>query len=109
MSEDEFSDLGKEIWKRIVQYYDTDVEADAVDVELLMKVIEHDLPKHAHLLNNTIKTLAGTSPPNLIKEIIRFKKEASAHKLATALVTNHDGNDVDSLIDDFREVALSET
>lgn len=102
VSKEDFTDLAYEIWNKINIYYDTDRDADKIDIDLLKQTLEKTLPKFTDLINHTLDALSETSVPNLLKELIAFKKEAVARKLSSAL--RDDSREVSSLIEEYQKI-----
>jgi replicative DNA helicase len=102
VSKDDFSDLGYEIWNKINVYYDTDKDTKAIDIDLLKQMVEKVLPKHSEVVNHTLDILSETSVPNLLRELVAFKKETVARKLSSAL--RDDSREVPSLIEEYQNI-----
>jgi replicative DNA helicase len=85
---DSFSEPAKFIYEIICDFYDKDTSISFVDLELVEKRIERELPKQIDLYRNILKTLdETTSCPNLLEEIIALKKDFISRELSSLLLT----------------------
>jgi replicative DNA helicase len=85
---DSFSEPAKFIYEIICDFYDKDTSISFVDLELIEKRIERELPKQIDLYRNILKTLdETTSSPNLLEEIIALKKDFISRELSSLLLT----------------------
>jgi len=101
---DSFSDPAKFIYEIVCDFYDKDTSISFVDLELVEKRIERELPKQIELYRNILKTLnETTSAPNLLEEIIALKKDSIARALSSTLLTPK-RNGVLELMDDYKFV-----
>ena len=102
--EESFSDPAKFIYEIICDFYEKDSSVSCVDLELVEKRIERELPKQIDLYRNILKTLTETtSSANLLEEVIALKKDAIARELSSALLANH-RNGVLELMEDYKNV-----
>ena len=102
--EDSFSDPAKFIYKIICDFYDNDSSISFVDLDLVEKRIERELPKQIDLYRNILKTLdETTSSANLLEEVIALKKDSIARALSSTLLTPKK-NGVMELMDDYKFV-----
>ena len=104
LRKEDFTELSFEIWKRIQSYYDKDDAARSIDVDILKKKVENELPKHADIINKTIDSLVSTSVPNLLNEIINVKTAAVAHQLAGELLANPSSDKTHALLEELQKV-----
>ena len=85
---DSFSDPAKFIYEIVCDFYEKDSSASCVDLDLVEKRIERELPKQIDLYRNILKTLTETtSSANLLEEIIALKKDAIARQLSSTLLS----------------------
>ena len=104
---DSFSDPAKFIYDIVCDFYDKDMSATEVDLELVEKRIARELPKQIDLYRNILKTLEGTtSSANLIEEVIAMKKDAIARELSSLLLTQKRSG-VLELMESYKDVELS--
>ena len=102
--EESFSDPAKFIYEIICDFYEKASSVSCVDLELVEKRIERELPKQIDLYRNILKTLTETtSSANLLEEVIALKKDAIARELSSALLANH-RNGVLELMEDYKNV-----
>lgn len=104
LTEQEFSEVGAELFKRIVQYYEVDPEAEEVDIDLLKAGIYEDMPKQADIVCTELNDLKQTSVPNLLREVSRLKKKAISQEIIQALARNPESADAASLMDKFTDL-----
>ena len=82
-----FSEPGQFIYDIVNDFYDRDSSASFVDLELVEKRIERELPKQIELYRNILKTLnQPTSSANLLEEVIALKKDSIARELSSQLL-----------------------
>ena len=85
---DSFSEPAKFIYDIVCDFYDKDTNVDSVDLELVEKRIERELPKQIDLYRNILKTLnETTSCANLLEEVIALKKDFISRELSSLLLT----------------------
>jgi len=87
---DDFSDMGKIVWKEIKDYYHADPEAQSVDHEVFGSTIARKYEKHADKIESFVATGDAVSVKNVIKEVFELKLEAVRHKMSQALVASKD-------------------
>ena len=106
----DLTDQGAMIMAGIVDYYDRDVEATSVDVELLANAVGRSLTsdKHRETFTKLITDIAGAevSPANVVADFLAVKREAVGHRLAVAL---SNGQDAMALVDEYIEWSNAET
>jgi len=101
---DSFSEPGQFIYDIVKDFYDRDSSASFVDLELIEKRIERELPKQIELYRNILKTLTqSTSPANLLEEIIALRKDSIARELSSKLLGKAKSG-ITELMDDYRFV-----
>ena len=104
---DSFSDPAKFIYDIVCDFYDNDASVTFVDLELVEKRIERELPKQIDLYRNILKTLnETTSSANLLNEVIAVKKDSIARELSSLLLT-HQRAGVLELMDEYKNVETS--
>jgi len=104
---DSFSDPAKFIYDIVCDFYDNDTSVSFVDLELVEKRIERELPKQIDLYRNILKTLnETTSSANLLNEVIAVKKDSIARELSSLLLT-HQRAGVLELMDEYKNVESS--
>lgn len=101
--ETDLSDKGKILWKLLKEYYSTDAEAPKADVEVISHQIERQYPKHVDTFKVILDSLEQVSIPNIIKDTIEFKIDATKHQLAHALTSGKDEY-VNQLIDKLQKL-----
>ena len=101
---DSFSEPGQFIYDIVRDFYDRDSSACFVDLEVIEKRIERELPKQIELYRNILKTLTqSTSPANLLEEIIALKKDSIARELSSKLLGKAKSGILE-LMDDYKFV-----
>ena len=101
---DSFSDPAKFIYEIICDFYDKDPSISFVDLDLVEKRIERELPKQIDLYRNILKTLdETTSSANLLEEVIAVKKDSIARALSSTLLSPKK-NGVIELMDEYKFV-----
>ena len=104
---DSFSDPAKFIYDIVCDFYDNDTSVTFVDLELVEKRIERELPKQIDLYRNILKTLnETTSSANLLNEVIAVKKDSIARELSSLLLTRQKAG-VLELMDEYKNVETS--
>ena len=104
---DSFSDPAKFIYDIVCDFYDNDTSVSFVDLELVEKRIERELPKQIDLYRNILKTLnETTSSANLLSEVIAIKKDSIARELSSLLLT-HQKTGVIELMEEYKNVESS--
>lgn len=78
------SDMGKIIWKHIVEYYQEDASAESIDLEILRSRIRREVPKHFEAFNGLLHP-EEISGPNLELEIALRRKESISSDIILAL------------------------
>ena len=104
LQEKDFSEIGAELFRRVLNYYHVDPEATKVDISLLKSVIEEEMPKQADIVNAVLDDLEDTSVPNLLKEVTKLKKKALSQEIIQALARDPESNQALSLMDTFRDI-----
>ena len=89
-AEEDFSDQGCIIAKKIQEYYDNDENAEDIDKQFLVDQITSDYPKHAESFEGIIRSLEPVSIPNVLSEYRKVKLKAAQQRLAEALLANDD-------------------
>lgn len=107
LSEEDFSDQGNILYNVITDYYEKDPETDSVDIDLLKSRIKREYPKHSKKFISVIDDLELSSFPNLITELIKFKKHTVSLKLSNALLNSND-SEVKELIDEYTSLEQGE-
>jgi len=101
---DSFSDPAKFIYEIVCDFYDKDTSISFVDLELVEKRIERELPKQIELYRGILKTLnETTSSANLLEEVIALKKDSVARLLSSILLTPKRSGALD-LMEEYKNV-----
>ena len=104
---DSFSDPAKFIYDIVCDFYDNDTSVSFVDLELVEKRIERELPKQIDLYRNILKTLnETTSSANLLNEVIAVKKDSIARELSSLLLTQQRAGAIE-LMEEYKNVETS--
>ena len=104
---DSFSDPAKFIYDIVCDFYDNDTSVSFVDLELVEKRIERELPKQIDLYRNILKTLnETTSSANLLNEVIAVKKDSIARELSSLLLTQQKAGVIE-LMEEYKNVESS--
>ena len=90
--EDAFSDVGKLIYSTILDYYNKDINASAVDRDLLLANLEQKLnnEKQFDRVTDIVKALPDVSVPNVIGTFLQQRKHSVAQELSAALLLGRD-------------------
>ena len=105
--EDSFSEPAKYIYNIVCDFYDKDMNVSSVDLELVEKRIERELPKQIDLYRNILKTLNETiSSANLLDEVIAMKKDSIARELSSLLLTQKRNGAIE-LMEKYKDVETS--
>lgn len=107
LEENDFSDKGNIIYKAIEDYYERDPAAADVDVDLLKAKISREYPKHAKKFHAVIDELEISSFPNLIGELIKFKKHTVSMKLSNELLNGSESR-VKELMEEWETLDAGE-
>ena len=102
------SDHGKILYEYIKEFYNTDLKAKSVDLDLLKNKIERDLPKQKVLFFSILERLPkeDISFPNLFKEIVEIRKEDVGRKLSSILLSG-DKAQAPALIEQYTTIEAS--
>jgi len=92
------------LFKYIGEYYEGDKEATGVDGEILIKRIGRKYPKLVDNLTTVIKGFREVSVPNVLKEVLDFKRQTTGLKLSTALISD-DKQQVRTLMEEYRDLS----
>lgn len=93
------SDIGKILYRYIVQYYDIDNEAREIDKDIIISRIEEDFPKKKAIISNALLELHPVSVPNILEEYKNLKRKVIAEDIATRLLDNDFSENTYGLID----------
>lgn len=66
---DGLTEVAKQIWKRIAQYYSADVDATMVDLDILRERIVRAHPSHREIFESILDNLPSVSPPNVVEYV----------------------------------------
>lgn len=102
---DEFTEVTRELWRLIDEFYTIDPDAVSVNTDLLFEVIERELPRQSDLLIAEIRGLSNTSPPNLVAEVIKVKRKHAANDIIEELARNPNSDKVLDLMDHYTDIA----
>jgi len=108
----DLTDTGKMVWDVIDDYYCRDPGASKVNMETLEKLAMASVanPKHKETLRMVVEGLARSnlSGTNVVQSLIAVKREATAAKLSTALLTGA-SEQVGPLLEEYAGLLASDT
>lgn len=105
--QEDLTDKAKVVWAEVVNYYEQDKEATAVDSGILAARIVRTHPKHGESLVAFINEAGDVSVPNLVKEVLEVKLESLSYKMSQALIAGK--HDVyDSHLDQYNAIRAGE-
>lgn len=96
---DSFTELARQVWKRISAYYEADSEVPCVDIDLLRAKLHRDFPNHMDKFDALLDNLPQVSPPN----IVEYVKDAKLSCLALEVCAALDKADTAKSVDLMRE------
>ena len=85
----DLSDQGQILWNLFKKYYNKDSTATHIDRGVLKIAVAREHPKHEAMFATVIDSLAETSIPNLIHEVLEQKIDRNSLQLTQALVSGH--------------------
>ena len=88
VNESDFSDKAWIIYKQIRSFYETDSEAQSVDLDTLHSTFEHNYERHAKEFSDYLNGLGKVSVPNMKKTLLDFKAHAAGIRLANSLLSD---------------------
>lgn len=103
VSDFDFSELGKIVYKEIAEYYEADASAVSVDVDLLLSALQRKHERHFDRLRNVVLELEEVSIPNVLREFLELKKHNIGTQLSHLLITGGSQTEVRSLIDQYQK------
>lgn len=96
---DDFVGPSRILWDEIESFYGGDVEATRCDGDIILARIQRKYPKQVEGIARVVRDLdPNISVPNMVREVIEFKKKLTALSLSSCLI---EGNEVDA-----KELAL---
>jgi hypothetical protein len=100
-----FTEQAAVVWRAVEDFYTRDREAQSTDLEIIVGIIGRSLtsPKHRETFDALVKDLgaAECSPANVADDFIAVRREAAGAKLASALITNRNDDEVQGLLEDY--------
>lgn len=100
-----FTEQAAVVWRAVEDYYTRDRDALSTDLELVAGAIGRSLssPKHRETFDALIKELgnAECSPANIADDFLAVRREAAGAKLASALITNRQDDEVQGLLEEY--------
>jgi archaellum biogenesis ATPase FlaH len=111
LKQEELSAEGAIIVDLVKEYYDTDSDAEHVDLDLLEPRITRRVAsnKHVEVINAYLKSIAeeDTSAVNVIAEVVEHKAHTLGLKLAAKLASGKSGDEVNQLLQQYSELRQS--
>lgn len=101
----ELSTLGKETFKLIENYYDTDPSVQSVDISLLQDKMLLDFPKESMEIGEYFNRIPETAPTNNIIEYLVDIKKHSILKDILLAAAKEQYSQVDGLIDSYTSIS----
>ena len=109
LEEADLSDIPKEIWKRIVEFYERDKWAKEVDVDILKGQITREMNK-PDLPLRLLSNLGEVSSSNLMKELSLTKRRRIAHEWAGVLLASYENEKkVLDYVDKYKSCGIEDT
>jgi replicative DNA helicase len=104
LTHEDFSEIGAELFRRINKYYQTDIDAQEVDITLFKSILHEEMPKQADILVQVLDNLEKTSIPNLLQEVTKLKKKALANSIIQSLARDAESMDAVAFMDKYRDL-----
>lgn len=89
LDEGDFSDQGQIIFAAIQRYYEKDTLANKIDTDVFLSNLEREYPKHFEAFKMIVQSLEPVSGANLKENLLIHKRDATATRLAEALMTSN--------------------
>lgn len=110
----DLSPEGQRVLDEIKSYYARDVGTAAADLSLIHSALRRSLsnPKHQELFEEYltgVSNLGAVSTPNVLGELAELKRYRIGQKLAAALVSGKDAQQVSALVADYQSLEVSPT
>ncbi len=102
-SEGDFLGPSEILFKYIAEYYEADAAATKVDKDIILKRIERKYPKLVENLTTIISEFKSVSVPNVLKEVLDFKRQVSGLKLSSALISG-DKIKIRRLVEEYSKI-----
>lgn len=99
------SDQGQVIYKEIEDYYNNDEEAKACELEVIQERLIKKNPKLAEVYAAMLASLEEVSPDNLIKDVVEVKRNDLGQKLASALISGRNKDDIGRLLNEYTSLS----
>lgn len=99
---DDFSDQGQILYGVIRDFYEKDSSVDCISKDVYLSRLEREYPKHFEMFKMIVESLEKVSGANLKEEILKHKLNATASRLAEALMTSNKV-DVRELIERYEQ------
>lgn len=104
----DLSQLGQAVFDLVAQYYDTDPDANKVDLELLESFASRQFPKHTEKFRAFIKQMPeDISSANVLKDLYEFKLRALQIRISQECAAG--GQAADELIEEYQELRAAGT
>jgi KaiC/GvpD/RAD55 family RecA-like ATPase len=108
LSKEDFNGPAQMMWEYIQSYYEEDVQAGTCDADIIKNKIERDVPKNSELFLGVLRSFEdGISIPNIIKEVLAFKKHQVGVQLSSALLSGNE-RQVEGLLDKYLQLQEGE-
>jgi len=104
----EFSDVSEEVFKYITKFYDTDLEAEQISIDLFKQILIQEIPRHSDIIIKEIETYTETSVPNLLEELTKLRKKAISEEIITELALRPNSESVLELMSNYQDVTIQE-
>ena len=106
-----FTELGRQVWKRVAAYYAADESAGCVDMEMLRAKLHRDFPNHMDKFDAVLDNLPQVSPPNIIEYVKDAKLACLALEVCAALDKADSGKAADLMREyvSINDVGLAES
>lgn len=100
---DIFDDRSLSVYNEIKEYYNTDPDAQHVDVDIILSRVQKRFPKHQAVFTAVVEQLREpVSVPNILVEINAKRKEDAKDKLATACTLPGNDERILNLIEEYK-------
>ena len=94
--EEVFSDINAILFNKAREYYETDPQAQFIDIDLVRSYIGREYPRHADIIEIALDRIERdeTSCDNVVKEYTQLKLHSLGQQIASAIIANHDPRDI---------------
>lgn len=100
----DLSDAGRLIYEAIEEFYDADVAAQHVDLDVIKESLKRKFGKRAGILIDIVNNFGEVSSLNIIKEVIAQRQHAVGQRLASALIDGTDRDEIDALLQEYIDI-----